>query len=157
MAGPAVSTDLMTMYNRIGGRTRVRDPRWPYGEPPVPAEEFAGEGVLLDLPGAILTDVPLIMARYAALRAWALAGNRGPVGAHAASAARAHLGSVGPGWREGTLLRRLLDGARPAGRLLDEAAAEASARGHSAGARALRQAAYRARWGGTGFPPPSSS
>lgn len=152
------------MYNLKRYTMRVRAAGAPYGDPAVPDEEFSAAGVLRDLTEAPDGEIPLILARYATLRAWLL--QDGPCGdgvaEHALSAARAHLAATAPSWPEGRLLERVLD-ADPAGptepalALLEEASRAADATGHVHGARSLRQAAYQARWWTSGYPPSSLS
>lgn len=146
------------MYAHTRYTAGVRDGRAPYGEPAFPAEVFPGEEVLLDLPGAPRSELPLILARFAALRAWTLtATDAAPaLVEHAATATREHLRALDPAWREGILLRALERGGSAAA-LLEEAAGEAAAAGHRHGARALREAAHRARWLAARYPPPSPS
>lgn len=150
---------------------RVRAAGAPYGDPAVPEEPFSGAAALWDLSGAPDSDIPLILARYAALRAWVLhTGVCGEgVAEHALSAARAHLTALagdGPDGPEGRLLDSALVAAlepvsdRAFGHalsLLESAARCADGRGHSHGARALREAAHRARWWLSGYPPASFS
>lgn len=151
MAPGAAATDLSVMYTSLAA-TGVRDLRARYGEQPGAPEAFTAEAVLEDLRHASDADLPLVLARYAAVRAWALRGEGSDAAEHAVSAAEAHLAAADPAWPEGPLLRRLLGDGR-AGPLLEEAAARAAARGHEAGARALRSAALRLRWRDMGLPP----
>lgn len=146
------------MYTPSEGTTAVRDASVPYGNMPTPSERFAGETVLDDLASAPSQDIPLILARYAAVRAWSLLRERHApaVTAHALTAARAHLDGTDPEWAEGVLLRQLLTAPDPRP-LLDRAAEAARASGHAAGARALRQAGHRLQWHAARYPPPSPS
>lgn len=149
------------MYTNRQYTTTVRDGAVHYGEGTVPSEEFAGAGVLHDLSRAKAAEMPLILARYAALRAWVLRsdGDRGPVAAHALSAARQHLLGTDVEWGERDLLAAALaagNGARALD-LLDAAARAAAARGHEHGARAIREAVHRNRWWRGVLPPPSRS
>lgn len=153
---------------------RVRAAGARYGQPAVPEEPFPGSGVLQDLSLAPDREVPLILARYAALRAWAL--RVGPwepgdpaepaVVEHALSAARAHLAATAEHWPEAALLDRVLEGLAGAGlepgragelTLLGDAARASEKLGHVHGARALREAAHRARWRAGAYPPASLS
>jgi hypothetical protein len=155
MASPAADPDLQAMDMRIEG-PKVRERGGRYGEQPIPSERFPAEGVLEDLRHAPEHDLPLIVARYAALRAWMLARGDEAVAGHAVAAADTHLDAIGPDWTEGSWLRHLVDGST-AVRALEHAAREAAGRGHVAGARSLRQAAHRLRWNAVGFPPHWSS
>jgi hypothetical protein len=138
----------------------IRDGGAGYTPGPVPSETYPAEGVLDDMVGADPDAIPLILARYAALRAWILEREGAPTALvrHARSAARAHLAATPAEWPERvpleTLLRRRSGGASAA---LLEAAKRARSAGHAAGARALRQAAQRARWPDGGWPRPSPS
>lgn len=149
------------MYTTHQYTTAVHDGTARYGEGPLPAEEFAGAGALNDLSRAETTDVPLILARYAALRAWLLAttGVGGPVATHAMMAALEHLAATAEDGTEPDLLRAALaagDGG-PGLELLERAGRAAAARGHEHGAHALREAVRRTRaWKGR-CPPPSPS
>lgn len=149
----------MYTNRRYTGSVRDGTPR--YGEGPVPTELYPAARVLDDLGHATDPDVPRILARYAALRAWLLGSGPAPTpeSRHAASAALQHLGALAPDWPERPLLERLLGapGRGHAPQLLDRAATTAEAAGHGHGARALREAAHRARWRATGYPPPSPS
>lgn len=149
------------MYTSRQYTTRVRDGTAPYEDGPFPAEEFAGAGVLRDLSDAEASEMPLILARYAALRAWILRarGERGVVAAHALTAAREHLLATDDEWAERELLAAALDAGSSAHalELLDAAAHAAAARGHDQGARAIRETVHRALWWQGGFPPPSRS
>lgn len=149
------------MYTNRQYTTCVHDGAARYDEGPVPAEEFAGAGVLRDLSNAEASEMPLILARYAALRAWILRshGERGAVATHALTAAREHLLATADEWAERELLGAALDAGRSARalELLDDAAHAAAARGHHEGARAIRETVHRARWWQGGFPPPSRS
>ncbi len=159
------------MYNLKRYTMRIRDPGPRYGEPAVPEEPFAESTVLRDLAGATDSEIPRILARYAAIRAWSMA--TAPVGTfaeeatdHALSAARAHLGDrCDAGAEEAALLEGALEAAARPRRtaeggglaLLEAAARAAEAAGHIHGARALRETAHRARWRASGFPPSSLS
>lgn len=162
------------MYTIKRYTMRVRATGARYGEPAVPEEPFPCSEVLHDLSDAPDRDVPLILARYAALRAWVLRVRPWDTGEpeepsvveHALSAARAHLGATAAVWPEGLLLERALaraprDVADPdvAGglALMEEAAIAAESLGHVHGARALRQVAHRVRWRASGYPPSSLS
>lgn len=166
------------MYTLKRYTMRVRAAGSRYGEPAVPEESFTCAGVLRDLSDAPDHDVPLILARYAALRAWVLRcrpwDTREPedpvVVEHALSAARAHLAATAAAWPEARVLEVALARATRAGcdpggdpdvagqlALLEEAARAADVLGHVHGARALRQAAHRVRWRASGFPPSSLS
>ena len=86
----------------------VRDGGAPYGPGPSPSETFQAEGVLDDLVEVPADDVPLVLARYAALRAWLLrseAAARALV-RHARSAAWEHLRATPPDWSERAVERR---------------------------------------------------
>lgn len=124
----------------------------------VPDEAFPAALVLRDLPSVPEPEIPLVLARFAALRAWALRleGADPTVQSHAVSAAEAHLAAVPEGWIEGAALSALAAGSAEVARL-EEAAAAAGARGHRHGERALRQAVHRARLVRWRLPPPSSS
>lgn len=151
------------MYTHRQYTIGVRDDAPRYGERPVPDEEFAGAGVLHDLTDAEASEMPLILARYATLRAWVMRadGERGPVAAHALIAAREYLLAtdtegdrteaeiLGTALAAGTTARAL--------DLLTAAADAAASRGHDHGARAIRQVVHRARWSLDGLPPPSRS
>lgn len=147
----------MAMYEHRRTRIPIRDAAPAYGEPD--PDGFPGDAVLRDLPLAEGADASRrtarILARYAALRYWLLREEGAPVALtrHARSAARAHLGHLGrrtahgvpAGWREGSLLRRVLDAdLAEAASLLAAAAGEAAASGDPAGAAALAEAARRA-------------
>lgn len=143
----------------------VRDGAPPYGEAAVPSEEFPGAGALQDLATAAESEVPLVLARYAALRAWALlrAGERTDVVRHAMTAALEHLAAIGDAWPEKGLLREaLLREARlretlPSLDLLRQAAARADSLGHRHGARSLRESVHRAGGSLEWVPPRSLS
>lgn len=155
----------MYIHNRY--TTAVRDGASHYGHGPIPAEEHPGAGVLRDLRHAADPEIPLILARYTALRAWSLLGHavgstpsdREAVADHAVSAAMAHLDATADGWPEAHLLRDALahPDAKEALRLLASAAGAAAALGHVHGARALREAVYREHWSTGRYPPPSPS
>lgn len=162
------------MYNLTRYTMRVRAAGARYGQPAVPEEPFPGSGVLQDLSGAPDHEVPLILARYAALRAWSLwvgpwesgEPEEPAVVEHALSAARAHLAATAELWPEAAVLDRVMEGLTGSGlepgqagalTLLADAARAADALGHVHGARALREAAHRARWRAGGYPPASLS
>lgn len=156
------------MYSHMRYTTRVRDGAARYGGAPVPSEDFPGAGAFQELAGAATTEIPLIVARYTALRAWALSVEAGDAAVveHALSAALEHLAATDDGWAEkAPLTAALADRSGPcAGRpragslaLLLEAAECAERLGHGQGARALREAVHRARWATGSFPPPSLS
>ncbi len=149
------------MYTHRRYSIRVRDGAGRYGADPLPAEEHPGAGALQDLRGAASHEIPLILARYAALRAWSLQFHSAPavVTDHALSAAAAHLDATAEGWAENPLLREALL-APHEGAVLDlliSAAAAADGLGHVHGARALREVVHRARWRAGGYPPASPS
>lgn len=155
------------MYTHKRYTSVVRDSASRYGHGPIPAEEHPGARVLRDLRHAPTPEIPLILARYTALRAWSLRGgaagarlaDQGAVSKHAVSAAMAHLDATAEEWPEAHLLGDAL--AQPDGKealsLLASAAAAADALGHVHGARALREAVYRERWNAGRYPPPSAS
>jgi hypothetical protein len=148
------------MYSIRRDPRGIRDGGARYGTRPVPAEPFEAAGVLDDLASAADEEVLLILARYAALRAWLLRRERAApeLVRHALSAAREHLAAAPAGWRERGPLRALLRGenaAVPA--RLEEAATLAEGAGHLCGARALRHAAQRARWPADAWSRPSRS
>lgn len=151
------------MYTQRQYTSSVRDPAGRYDGGATPSEDFPGAGVLRDLSDASTPDIPLILARYAALRAWSLGPHHAgdPVARHALSAAREHLAATAAtaaDWSEKVLLEQALDdpdGGR-ALRCLEAAADAAASLGHRHGAHALREAAHRARWRSSGFPPPSA-
>ena len=90
------------MYSHKRYSIRIRDGVGRYGDDPGPAEEHPGAQALQDLPGAAVHHIPLIVARYAAVRAWSLHFQSAPavVVEHATSAATAHLQATGSGWVE---------------------------------------------------------
>jgi hypothetical protein len=138
------------MYFHQRYTVSVRDgaPRYPA---PSPSDAFPAAGVLDDLRTVPVPDLPLVLARYTALRSWLLRyGDAAPalVG-HAGSAADAHLDGLPPDGDARAGLDALLDARTTAEAVaaLETAADAAEASGHAAGARTLRQAAHRARWG----------
>jgi AcrR family transcriptional regulator len=148
MASEAIVDDLGAMYplNRLD--RRVRDARAYYSAGSPAPEQFPAELVLRDLGGVDGENgAPLIIARYAALRAWLLAGGPGEpeLLRHALAAAYAHLDAAPVGWPERALLARLLERAHPdgdaSGLLLDVAVAAEGA-GHIDSALAARTAAW---------------
>lgn len=152
------------MYTHRRYTISVRAGAARYGGRPIPSEDFPGAGVLDDLADAVDADIPLILARFAALRAWVLATDTPPdqepdeVTRHALSAALEHLAATEDGWRENELLRGAVTGPRAESlKLLAAAAAAAERIGHEHGGRALREAVHRARWSAGGFPPPCPS
>lgn len=149
------------MYTHRRYTISVRDLPGRYGDGVVSPEDFPGAGALRDLTDAPESEVPLILARYAALRAWELGWHEagGPVSTHALHAALEHLSATCGGWAERELLEEALNAGSPREslRLLEAAADAAAALGHRHGARSLREAVHRARWRSSGFPPPSPS
>lgn len=154
------------MYSHRRYLTSVRSRKSHYGDRPFPADSPPAEGALRDLATAPTPEIPLIIARYAALRAWTLchggrAGDktRGAVESHALTAAIEQLESTSGDWPDLALLRKALarPGATRSARDMDAAAAAADALGHVHGARALREAVLRVRWTSFRFRPPSSS
>lgn len=155
------------MYSHRRYLTSVRSRKSRYGGPPFPAGSPPAEGALRDLVTAPTAEIPLIIARYAALRAWTLCHGsgrrgdeaRGAVETHALSAAVEQLEATSGDWPELALLRQALSrpGATRAARVMEAAAAAAAAMGHVHGARALREAVLRLRWTSFRFRPPSSS
>lgn len=97
------------MYTHRQYKRSVRDGAPHYGTP-FPSEEFPGAGALQDLASAPESEIPLVLARYAALRAWGLAreGEPDEVLSHAVSAALAHLEALADRWTEKVLLRDAL-------------------------------------------------
>lgn len=149
------------MYTIPRCTTSVRNDSPLYGLVPRRDEAYAAAGVLHDLAAAPDAELPIILARYAALRAWTLRSERAPaaVVAHALSAAAEHLASVEGEWRERRLLREALRGGvgqRPLTSLWAAAAAAEEA-GHPHGARALREAVHRHRLLGAWLTPFSTS
>lgn len=167
IAFPTGPTNLGVMYSHRRYLTSVRSRKSRYGERPFPADTPPAEGALLDLATAPTPEIPLIIARYAALRAWTLCHDSGSraergrdaVESHALSAAVEQLESTSGDWAELELLRKALarPGATRTARVMDAAAAAAAAMGHVHGARALREAVLRVRWSSFRFRPPSSS
>lgn len=148
MAFAAIADDLWAMYplNRLN-RT-VRDTRAHYGAGSPAPEQFPAELVLRDL-GSDDGEVgaPLILARYAALRAWMLAGAAADPAllTHALAAAHAHVHTTPQDWPERALLARLLDGVgsdADASAVLLDIAAAAEGAGHIDSALAARTAAW---------------
>lgn len=157
------------MYTYRRHAISVRSGTASYGGIPTPSEDFPGAGALQDLTSAPAPEIPMILARYAVLRAWALASERKresdpAVASHAVSAALAHLAATADDWDEKELLRGALTARlrsrseRPSSLdLLLTAAAAAESIGHRHGGRALRETVHRARWWGGGFWPPCLS
>ncbi len=145
------------MYSHKRYSIRIRDGVGRYGDDPGPAEEHPGAQALQDLPGAAVHHIPLIVARYAAVRAWSLHFQSAPavVVEHATSAATAHLQATGSGWVENEMLRQAVEapGDSAVLDLLLSAATAADAVGHVHGARALRELVHRARWRASGYRP----
>lgn len=127
---------------------KVRSPRARYGASPPEPDRYPAELVLRDLRrvGAD-AEVPLVLARYAVLRAWLLSTAASDSGLveHARLTADAHLDASPADWPEAALLRRLMasPGEEP-WELLVEIAVAAEAAGHVDGALAARQAAWAA-------------
>jgi uncharacterized membrane protein YedE/YeeE len=152
MALAATVADLWAMYRLNPSDRNVREGRAYYSAGSPAPEQFPAELVLRDLGGVHgETAAPLILARYAVLRAWLLAGARtGPALLdHARAAALAHLTVTPETWLERPLLQRLLehvpDGATHGGddaALLLEIAAAAEGAGHIDSALAARTAAW---------------
>jgi uncharacterized membrane protein YedE/YeeE len=151
MALAAPAADLWGMYRLNPSNAGVRQARAYYSARSPEPEQFPAELVLRDLGGAHgEAAAPLILARYAVLRAWLLAGaGTGPEFlAHAHAAALAHLAVLSEGCPERALLRRLLDGvldnagAGEAPGLLLDIAAAAEGAGHIDSALAARTAAW---------------
>jgi hypothetical protein len=148
MASVASADDLGAMYplNRLN--PTVRDARAHYGAGGPAPEQFPAELVLRDLGGADgEIAAPLILARYAALRAWMLRGVPGEpeLLRHALAAAHAHLEAAPEDWPERALLARLLDRGHTDGdvsELLLDVAAAAEGAGHIDSALAARTAAW---------------
>jgi hypothetical protein len=142
--------NLATMYTFNESNRHIRDPRAHYRAGPPGPEQFPSEIVLRDLRDAARPDAaPLILARYAVLRAWALAveGAPPPLLEHARAAAAGHLAATPGSWPERALLARLLDGAESgeeASAVLENVAETAEAAGHVDGAFAARTAAWTA-------------
>jgi hypothetical protein len=151
MALPAASADLFPMYafNAFDPARMVHHPRPRYGARPPEPERFPAELVLRDLGRAHGdAEVPLILARYAAMRAWLLNGDPAEVSllAHARVTAAAYLDASPEQWPERPLLRRLLEAEscpEPWG-LLAQVGGAAEAAGHLDGALAAHQAACAA-------------
>jgi hypothetical protein len=151
MALAAPAADLWVMYRLNPSNGEVRQARAYYSARSPEPEQFPAELVLRDLGGAHgEAAVPLILARYAVLRAWLLAGaGSGPEFlAHAHAAALAHLAVLPEGCPERALLRRLLDGVLDnavggeAPALLLDIAAAAEGAGHIDSALAAQTAAW---------------
>lgn len=157
------------MYSHKRYPTRIRAPASHYGDLPLPAQGQPGAEALRDLAMAPTTEIPLILARYAAVRAWALchdrarhtgdAADHAAVESHALSAAIEQLEATDGGWPELKMLRAALAGASATrtARFMESAAAAAEALGHLHGARALREAVHRIRWQALPIHPPSTS
>jgi hypothetical protein len=153
MAFRSGAADLWPMYSFNASNRTVRDLRATYPDRAPDPERFPAELVLRDLCRSLPDGaVPLIVARYAALRAWLLRG-AAPEPAfreQARAAATAHLDAADRDWTEGRLLRRLLEPGRPGDpgaepwELLAQVASAAEAAGHLDGALAARTAAWRA-------------
>jgi uncharacterized membrane protein YedE/YeeE len=151
MALAAPAADLWVMYRLNPSNGGVRQARAYYSARSPEPEQFPAELVLRDLGGAHgEAAAPLILARYAVLRAWLLAGaGSGPEFlAHAHAAALAHLAVLPEGCPERALLRRLLDGVLDnavggeAPALLLDIAAAAEGAGHIDSALAAQTAAW---------------
>lgn len=138
------------MYTFNDSNRHVRDPRAHYRAGPPEPERFPAEIVLRDLRGAVRADAaPLILTRYAVLRAWVLARADEHPGLveHARATAAGHLDAAPPDWSEGSLLRRLLENeerVEGACELLAAVADAAEAAGHIDGAYAAHMAAWTA-------------
>jgi hypothetical protein len=124
----------MYTFNPNYPEVREGQTHYPAGGPD--PEEYPAEMVLRDLSAHGTPEAaPLILARYAALRAWLLGMEGSPPEMldHARAAARAHLDAAPDGWAEGGLLRRLVEfpaGAEEPCRLLVQVAGTAEAEGH---------------------------
>lgn len=148
MASEAIADDLGAMYplNRLDHT--VRDARAHYSAGAPAPEQFPAELVLRDLGGAEgEIEAPLILARYAALRAWMLVGGQSEpeLLRHALAAAHAHLAAAPEDWPERALLARLLDRGHATGdapALLLDVAVAAEEAGHIDSALAARTAAW---------------
>lgn len=157
------------MYTHRRYPTSVRSPAGRYGDLPFPAQGQPGAGALRDLTVAPTAEIPLIVARYAALRAWILchdrtrdacdAADHAALRRHALSAAIEQLDATTGEWPELGMLRDAMADPRAtrAARLMESAATAAEALGHAHGARALRESVHRTRWRSLRLPPPSSS
>lgn len=155
------------MYSHRRYLTSVRSGKSHYGDHPLPADSQPANGALRDLATAPEAEIPLIVARFAALRAWTLChgsgprgyGARGAVESHALSAAVEQVEATVGEWPELALLRQALGrpGATRTVRLMEAAATAAAALGHVHGARALQEAVLRVRWKSFRFRPPSTS
>jgi hypothetical protein len=136
------------MYTFRIATSKVSDPRARYGARAPEPEEFPAEIVLRDLRRARDDDeVPVILARYAAFRAWLLgtAASDSALVGHARVTAAAHLDAAPQEWPEGPLFRQLLD--PPASGptswdLLIGIAGAAERAGHVDGALAARLGAW---------------
>jgi hypothetical protein len=146
--------DLWDMFRLNPSNREVREARSHYGPGSPEPERFPAELVLRDL-GAAHGEAaaPLILARYAVLRAWHLSGTspESHFLDHAQAAALAHLAAIPATWPEGTLLRRLMDGVMDprmargeAAALLLSIAAAAEEAGHIDSALAARTTAWTA-------------
>lgn len=150
MARTDRARNLSHMYTLNMSHPAVRDrwSRYPAGGPD--PEEYHAELVLRDLRTHGTDEAaPLIVARYAALRAWLLGSESPPPGLleHARETAAAYLDSTPPGWIEREVLRRLVSlpaGAEEPCQLLVRVAEAAEAAGHVEGALAAWTAACRA-------------
>lgn len=149
------------MYSYKRFLSGVRDEHAYYGGGHRPREAFAAAGVLDDLAVAPAGEMELILARYAALRAWVLRamGAEAALTDHAVDAAWRHLAVAPAEWTERPALAALLDCAAPgtAPGLLETAAESAAALGHRHGEAALREVAHRIRWFFARYTPPSES
>jgi hypothetical protein len=139
------------MYTIHASNGTVRDGRPPYAARTDEPERYPAERVLRDLSRARQArEVPAILARYAALRAWLLAA--GPpdpaeraLARHARLTASAHLDAASGPWAEGSLLQELIEPELAPGAgwaLLGKIATAAERAGHFHGALAARQSAW---------------
>jgi hypothetical protein len=141
--GPAI---FHSMYTLNTGTEMVRDSRAHYAPGAPDPERYPGEMVIRDLRRVRADwEVPIILARYAAIRAWLIGTEPTDAGLadHARLTAHAYLDAV-PEWPEGPIIRRLLAPDAPSHspwELLGEIAIAAEAAGHVDGALAARQAA----------------
>lgn len=142
MAPDRLGGDLQSMFTTAA--PRVRDEGAAYGPHEVDRDAFPAARVLEDLPRAPGDEIPLVLARYAALRYWLLRreGSEPALTRHARKTARAYLAALDDPAHARSLGRLVEAGSTGSG--IQDAAIMAEQAGHREGAYALLRAGYTA-------------